>query len=271
MTFIPAPREPQLSVFRDLIRQGAGTLDKHDEQGAASPFVQAAEAYEALVEREVDRVNVHLRSLCQLLEANVGPVEEVLDLGCGTGATTVAIALSPGLKARRVVGADPNGFSLRAAQARWACYGSVDDRVTFERIASGGPLPYADESFGLTVCVSVLEYLGDFASRQALAHEMLRVTRRGGHVCLVTPSPIRLFDYHTQRFLGDWRRTPGYPWASPPWALAKLFKGHGVRFLLKEQLSHGLARRRFPGAKLLAHATPLAWLLPWQKIIVTKV
>jgi ubiquinone/menaquinone biosynthesis C-methylase UbiE len=270
MSFVPTPREPQLSLFRDLIRQGAGTLDKHDQQDAASPFVHGAHAYEALVEREVNRVEVHLRSLCQLLEAHVGPVDDVLDLGCGTGATTVAIALSPGLRARRVVGADPNDFSLRAAQARWESYAPADDRVAFERIAPGEPLPSADESFGLTICISVLEYLGDSASRQTLAHEMLRVTRRGGHVCLVTPNPMRLFDYHTHRLLGDWRRTAGYPWASPPWALARLFKGHRVRFLLGEQLAHGLAKRRFPGARLLAHAAPLAWLLPWQKIIVTR-
>ena len=270
MTFNFPLREPQLSVFRDLIRRGAGTLDKHDEQDAASPFVHAANAYESLVAREVDRVNVHLSSICRLIELHAERAEEVLDVGCGTGATTVALALSPGLKLRRVVGIDPNGSSLSAAQARWACYDSADDRVTFQRVASGKPLPFDDGSFGLTVCVSVFEYLGDVDSRRALAHEMLRVTRRGGQVCLVTPNAFRLFDYHTHRFLGDWRRTPGYPWASPPWELASLFTGHRVRFLLREQLSHGLAKRQFPGNGLLARVAPLAWLLPWQKLIVTK-
>ena len=100
--------------------------------------------------------------------------------------------------------------------------------------------------------------------------ELLRVTRKGGHVCLITPNPLRLRDYHTHRWLGDWRRTAGYPWASAPWELAGMFRGHEARFLLKEQLAHGLARRTVPGASLLSRCAPLGWLLPWQKLLVRK-
>lgn len=266
----PIPREPHLSRFRDLIRRGAGTLDKHDEQDAASPFIKPAAAYDALVEREVDRVRVHLNSLCRLLEAHVGPTEEILDVGCGTGATTVAMALSPGLGARRVIGLDPNGFSLEAARARWDAYEAPAGQATFLQIAPEQPLPFADGTFPLTVCVSVIEYLGEHEHRQRLVDELLRVTRVGGHVCLITPNPLRLRDYHTHRWFGDWRRTAGYPWASAPWELAGMFGGHDTRFLLKEQLAHGLARRTVPGAGLLARCAPLGWLLPWQKLLVRK-
>lgn len=267
---IPTPREPHLSRFRELIRRGAGTLDKHDEQDTTSPFIKPATAYDALIEREVDRVRVHLHSLCRLLEAHVGPTDEILDVGCGTGATTVAMALAPGLKARRVIGLDPNGFSLEAARARWSAYEATGGQAEFQQIAPDKPLPFDDQRFPLTVCVSVIEYLGDTAMRQGLVDELLRVTRPGGHVCLITPNPLRLRDYHTHRVLGDWRRTPGYPWASAPWELAAMFRGHDVRFLLKEQLAHGLAKRTVPGAALLARCAPLGWLLPWQKLLVRK-
>jgi len=269
-THIPSPTEPFLSQFIALVREGAGTLDIHDAQDGASPFTRPAQAYDALVVREVERVRIHLGSICRLLERHVGPAASVLDVGCGTGATTVAVALTPGLKARKVVGVDPNELSLRAARARWAAYQPGDDRVSFDAIAPNQGLPFADNSFDLTLCVSVIEYLGDAPSREVLAQELLRVTRPGGHVCLVTPNPFRLFDYHTHRLFGDLRRTSGYPWASWPWELKRMFKGQSTRLLLSEQLEHGFERRKLSAASLISKIAPLAWLFPWQKLIVKK-
>lgn len=264
------PREPHLSRFKALIRQGAGTLDIHDKQDSESSFTRPALAYEALVQREVDRVAVHLNSICPLLAAHARPADRVLDVGCGTGATTVAVGLHRDLGAKTVLGVDPNEFSLEAARARWEAHSAPGCEVGFQYIKPDAPLPFSNDSFDLTLCVSVIEYLGDAASRAALAKELLRVTRPGGRVCLVTPNPVRLFDYHTHRLFGDWRRTSGYPWASPPWALARMFEGHEVHFLLGEQLEHGLRKRKLPMAKLLGRFSPLGWLLPWQKVIVTK-
>jgi SAM-dependent methyltransferase len=264
------PTEPCLSEFISLVRDGAGTLDIHDAQDDASPFTRPVQAYDALVVREVERVRIHLQSICRLLERHVGPAASVLDVGCGTGATTVAVALTPGLKVRKIVGVDPNELSLRAARARWAAYQPGDERVSFDAIAPNQSLPFADNSFDLTLCVSVIEYLGDAPSRELLARELLRVTRPGGHVCLVTPNPFRLFDYHTRRLFGDLRRTSGYPWASWPWELKRMFRGHSTRVLLSEQLEHGFEHRKFPGATIINKIAPLAWLLPWQKMIVKK-
>ncbi len=266
-----APREPHLSRFKELIRQGAGTLDIHDQQDPASSYTRAAIASEPLVQREVDRVSIHLHSICRLLQSQLGPTPQILDLGCGTGATTVALALTKELGARRIVGADPNGFSLRAAAERWAAHQTAGVDVGFQKIEAGRLLPFADQSFDLCLCVSVIEYLGTSHTRQALASEMIRVTRRGGTICLVTPSPFRLFDYHTGRFLGDWRRASGFPWAQSPHEISRMFSGHQVRFLRKEQVSHGLSKRRLPLASMIANVPGLGWALPWQKVLVKRV
>lgn len=265
-----APREPHLSRFKELIRQGAGTLDIHDEQDSRSNYTRPAIASDRLIEREVDRVSIHLNSICRLLQAELGKTPAVLDLGCGTGATTVALALTKELGVEQITGADPNEFSLQAARERWEAYRVAGPRLEFKRIAPDQPLPFADRSFDLCLCVSVIEYLGMPQARQALAAEMIRVTRPGGTVCLVTPNPLRLFDYHTHRFLGDWRRQSGFPWAPTPLDIRRMFSGHKVRFLLKEQVAHGLSKRSFPLSGAVANVPGLGWMLPWQKVLVTR-
>lgn len=264
------PREPHLSRFRELIRQGAGTLDIHDDQDASSLYTSPTLAPERLVQREVERVDLHLSSVCRLLCQAGITARTVLDVGCGTGATTVALALTRPLGAQQVIGIDPNRQSLAAARERWLAHRIDGPEVSFVPIASGTPLPYDDGSFDLCVCVSVIEYLGQAAARREFAAELLRVTRAGGTVCLITPNPFRLLDYHTHRLLGDFRRTSGYPWASTPGEIQQMFAPHPVRFLLGEQLSHGLTRRGVPLARAAARLSWLGWLLPWQKVLVTR-
>ncbi|MBX3221842.1 MAG: class I SAM-dependent methyltransferase [Labilithrix sp.] len=261
--------EPHLSRFRELIRQGAGTLDIHDGQQGSSYTVEAT-AYDALIDREVGRVAVHQKSICRLLERHVGRVEDVLDVGCGTGATTVAVALSERLGARHVRGIDPNAQSLEAAAVRARGHDVDETKISFSHVPAGERFPADDGAHDLVLCVSVLEYLYTRESRVTFAEELLRVTRPGGTVCLVTPSPFRLFDFHTHRLLGDWRRVEGYPWASRPSEIRAMFAGHDVRFLKSEQLAHGLSSRGLPSGPFLRPLAPLAALLPWQKVLVTK-
>jgi SAM-dependent methyltransferase len=263
-------KEPYRSQFADLIRRGAGTLDIHDAEVETS-FTMEIEAPDVLIQREIDRVDVHCNSLNPLLESVVGPVERVLDFGCGTGATTVAIALSTKLGAREVIGLDPNEFSLEAAIVRARGYDLSEEKCSFRAIGVGQSLPYDDESFDLVTCVSVIEYVHRLEDRHTLVAELERVTRPGGHVVLITPNPLRVRDYHTKRLLGDWRRADGYPWASPPWQLARMFKHSELIPARAHQVEQGLRRRGMPVTWLpQSVASLLGFALPWQKVVARR-
>lgn len=263
-------KEPYRSQFVELIRRGAGTLDIHDAE-VETRFTIEIEAPDVLIEREIERVELHQSSLNALLEAFVGRVDRILDVGCGTGATTVAMALSHGLSASEVIGVDPNAHSIEAAVVRARGYHLPEDRCGFRIIGVGEPLPYEDESFDLTTCVSVIEYVHRIEDRHALVAELERVTRPGGHILLITPSPFRVRDYHTNRFFGDWRRAGGYPWASPPWQLQRMFTRSEFIPVRAHQIENGLKKRGVPASWIPHRAASLAgWALPWQKLLARR-
>lgn len=262
--------EPYRSQFAELIRRGAGTLDIHDAE-VETRFTVAIEAPDVLIEREIARVELHKNSLNTLLETFVGRADRILDVGCGTGATTVAMALSPVLGASEVIGVDPNDHSIDAAVVRAQGYHLTDGRCSFRTIGVGDPLPFEDESFDLTTCVSVIEYVHRVEDRRALVAELERVTRPGGHILLITPSPFRVRDYHTHRFFGDWRRAGGYPWASPPWQLQQMFTRSEFIPVRAHQVKNGLGKRGVPIGWIPHTAASLAgWALPWQKILAHR-
>jgi len=263
-------KEPYLSQFVERVRDGAGTQDIHDA-GCHTGYAVTTPAHEALIEREVKRVDLHRMALCPLLESAVGRAGRILDVGCGTGATAVALALSSVLRPVEVVGVDPNHFSLEAAEIRARGYDLWEDQVRFLPLVPGEPLPFADNSFDLTVCVSVLEYIQKMEDRQRLADEMKRVTRPDGYIFLSTPNPYRLWSLHTGRFLGDFRRHEAHPWSNTPAQIKKMFRDcepvplHG--YVVPRALRRvGLPVRYLPGPL----ARGLTWLFRWQRFLMRK-
>jgi SAM-dependent methyltransferase len=210
-------RETHRSELEALIRGGAATQDIHDDGGADDPRV-AGHVDDAFVRRELDRVAIHLASLVPPLRATIGHAARALDFGCGTGGTTVALALS-GI-ADEVVGVDANPRALRAAQVRGAGHDLAPPRLRFEQVAPASPLPFADAEFDLVVTVSVFEFIATARARDRVAAELRRVVRPSGHLFIATPRPA-LRQYHSGHLLGDLRRSRGMAWSSPPWRVTR--------------------------------------------------
>ncbi len=258
-------REPWRSRFIQLVRDGAASRDIHDSSGCGSyDSEQTGAASERFVERELERVRLHAGSLCAPLVRRIGSAQRILDVGCGTGGTTVALALSE-LGAQRLVGMDASAPVLEAARARALAHDLDRARVEFVHVPAGASLPFNDASFDLVTCVSVLEFVSTAAGRRMLLAEMLRVLRPGGHLYLATPSPLRLREYHSRRWLGDYRRSAGYPWSSASGALRTMLPGCRVESLAQDRI------RAHPRLRRLGWAAPvLATALPWQRLLACK-
>ncbi len=257
-------REPQRTRFVELLRQGAAARDIHDSDGSGAYDADAADINVAdkFLARELGRVDLHLRSLCAPLAPVLRGARSILDVGCGTGGTSVALALAAVGSA--VVGVDASQVVLEAAALRAEAHG-VQERVEFKHVDAGKPLPFADASFALVTCVSVLEFVGTRDGRRALLAEMLRVLAPGGPLYLATPSPWHLRELHSRRWFGDWRRSAGFPWSSTQAELRRMLPGCEVASLARERLQrHRLLRH-------VAWAAPvIGWALPWQRLLVRK-
>ena len=97
----------------------------------------------------------------------------VLDLGCGTGRHTLALAAA----GARVTALDQSPEMMALARPKLQGYA-----VEWETHALPGPLPFADDTFDLVVMGLVAEHVADLDS---LLSEASRVVRPGGR-CLLS-------------------------------------------------------------------------------------
>ena len=258
-------REPWRSQFVQLVKSGAGARDIHDSDGAGSyDSGEWARASERFVAREIARVPMHAASLCEPLARRLARAPRILDVGCGTGGTSVALALSD-LGAEEVVGVDASVEAVRAATVRGKGYGLDGPRLRFLHVTAGTLLPFEAGSFDLVTCVSVLEFVTAPGGREGLVAEMLRVLKPGGHLFLATPNPIAPRELHTGRWFGNQRRSRGYPWASSARTLRRMLHGCRVESMAADRLRRHRVLRRFAWAAPL-----LAWAMPWQRLLARK-
>ncbi len=111
-------------------------------------------------------------------ESGLTPGEAVLEVGCGTGAIVRWLYQNSGGK-NPVSGVDINRYLLREA-ATLARLEGLDGSIRFEE-GNAEELPYDDDSFDVTMSVTVLE---EVDADKVLA-EMIRVTRPGGRVAVI--------------------------------------------------------------------------------------
>jgi SAM-dependent methyltransferase len=109
-------------------------------------------------------------------------VKDVLDVGCGVGHWGRLLAnVLPG--SARVQGVDREAFWVERATARAAAHG-LADRFSYQ-VAVAEKLPFADESFDLVTCQTVLIHMPDPG---AAVDEMVRVARPGGLILVAEPN-----------------------------------------------------------------------------------
>ena len=101
----------------------------------------------------------------------IGQQDSVLDVGCGIGSLSLAIA--DAFPSARVTGIDPSAAFVAHAQSRIR-----EDRVQF-MVGDAQALQFADATFDKTVSQLVLNFV---PSREQALAEMIRVTRPGGVV-----------------------------------------------------------------------------------------
>ncbi len=130
----------------------------------AETFLASADAYD----RHVGRYGTALATAL-IGFARVAPGMSALDVGCGPGALTAALAARPG--AGRVCAADPSPPFAAACRAR------VPGAEVVE--AGAEALPFADGAVDATLSQLVVNFMAD---AEAGVREMARVTRPGGIV-----------------------------------------------------------------------------------------
>jgi SAM-dependent methyltransferase len=194
-------------------------------------------------------VDHHLKNLIPRIEPYIGAgVRRVLDFGCGSGGSAIALAMVfPGV---HCTGTDISPEEIYVAERRSALYG-VPERCEFRHVAPGERLPFPDGSFDFCQCSSVLEYCVEPGVRQFCVREMLRLLRPGGLLFVSVPNRLYPFEIHTGKW--GWNYFPGKFNApivdSTYWEIRKLARPFRVRL----------------------YRTPLARLFrPWSNFCVEK-
>jgi demethylmenaquinone methyltransferase/2-methoxy-6-polyprenyl-1,4-benzoquinol methylase len=208
-----------------------------------------------------DRLN-HLMSLDvdkrwrrrALKEVVDGSVQQILDVACGTGDSTIALAkgAAPG---SRITGVDISE-GMMALVMRKAAKEGVHDRIRLQ-VADGEALPFADECYHRVFCAFGIR---NFEHKEKGLEEFLRVLKPGGKAVILELSVPgnrflrKLYDLYFLHVLpwvggmvsGDkaaYRYLPASVHAFPaPEAFCAMLRAAGFRNVRHKSLSLGLCR-----------------------------
>ena len=194
-------------------------------------------------------VDHHLQHLLPRVGPYLGSdIRNVLDFGCGSGGSVIALAMTyPELRCH---GTDVDADEIAVARQRAQLYG-VGERCDFHHVNKGQPLPFAANTFDLCQCSSVLEYVINKDIRRFCIQEMTRLLRVDGLLFVSVPNRLYPFEIHTMRW--GWNYFPKLLHASivdsTLWEIQQLAKPTALRL----------------------HRTPWFQLLkPWSNICLRK-
>lgn len=143
-------------------------------------------------------VDHHLKHLIPLLVTYISPdMRRVLDFGCGSGGSAIALAMVyPEI---RCYGTDIDADQISIARERAKLY-HVEDRCEFYHVREGQPLPFSDAFFDFSLCSSVIEYATETEVRQFCVREMVRLVARQGLLFFSVPNRLYPFEIHTHKW-----------------------------------------------------------------------
>jgi ubiquinone/menaquinone biosynthesis C-methylase UbiE len=166
------------------VQRGGSRADiAKEDLGKLSPWRESASIDESEAKEHVERLELRARGEAEVSARNeyirllgVSPGENVLEIGCGSGAVTRALAerIAPGGKA---IGLDACAPLLPIAR-RLADEAGLGNLIEF-RHGDCRDLPFSDASFDVTLAVTTLSHVPN--AERAL-QEMVRVTRSGGRL-----------------------------------------------------------------------------------------
>lgn len=152
-----------------------------------------------VLERDYLRiVDHHLQHLIPRLQPCMElNIRRVLDFGCGSGGSAIALALVyPGV---HFYGTDIDADEIAVARERAQLY-NVADRCEFQLVNPGQTLPFADGFFDFSLCSSVLEYATEDGVRKFCVQEMVRVVADQGLLFFSVPNRLYPFEIHTRKW-----------------------------------------------------------------------
>ncbi|MBO4922497.1 MAG: bifunctional demethylmenaquinone methyltransferase/2-methoxy-6-polyprenyl-1,4-benzoquinol methylase UbiE [Bacteroidales bacterium] len=120
------------------------------------------------------------RTIKEIVRKGAAPgAQEILDIACGTGDFSIAIAraMAPG---SRVTGLDLSEGMLAVMRAKLAAAG-LEGRVACVQ-GDSEALPYADATFD---CVTIAFGIRNFEHRETALREILRVLKPGGKLVIL--------------------------------------------------------------------------------------
>jgi ubiquinone/menaquinone biosynthesis C-methylase UbiE len=191
-------------------------MSRHEDQNATirDQFGKQADAYARLVRSRTDP------SFTRFVEAlHVTSVDDVLDVGCGTGLLSLSLAAT----AAHVTGIDLTPEMLEQARALQA-----ELRIDNVRWQQGDvlPLPFADGTFSIVVTKATFHHLTDPA---AVLAQMIRVCTSSGRIAVsdLTPDPAKVESFdHIEKL-----RDPSHVHALPAEDLRSVGQAAGLHEL----------------------------------------